>query len=59
MTAYSKFEMFLKDESGQDMIEYALVAGCIGLGLISSMKGVAAAVGTTFAAVGNTLTTGL
>ena len=28
------FVAFVKDESGQDLIEYALVAGLIGLGAI-------------------------
>ena len=44
------------DESGQDLIEYALVAALIGLGAITSMKSVATAVNTAFTTVGSTLT---
>lgn len=44
------------DESGQDLIEYALVAALIGLGAVASMKTLATAVGTTFTTIGTTLT---
>lgn len=47
---------FLKDESGQDLIEYALVAGLIGLGAVVSMSGLATKIGSSFNTVGNTLT---
>lgn len=50
------FATFVKDESGQDLIEYALVAGLIGLGAIVAMTGLATKIGTAFNAVGNSLT---
>lgn len=47
---------FLQDDSGQDLIEYALVAGLIGLGAITAMQGLATKIGTAFNTVGSTLT---
>ena len=46
----------VKDESGQDLIEYALVAALIGLGAVTSMKSFATTIGNAFTAVGSTLT---
>lgn len=46
----------VKDESGQDLIEYALVAALIGLGAVASMKSFATTIGNAFTTVGNTLT---
>lgn len=46
----------LKEESGQDLIEYALVAGMIALGAMAGMSGIVTSIGTTFAAVGTKLT---
>jgi len=46
----------VKDESGQDLIEYALVAAIIGLGTISSMNSLATAIGNSIVGVANTLT---
>ena len=48
--------IFMKDESGQDLIEYALVAGLIGLGAVVAMSGLATKIGTAFGTVGNQLT---
>jgi len=48
--------VLLKDESGQDLIEYALVAGLIALGAIAAMTALAGQVGNTFNSVGNTIT---
>ena len=50
------FAAFLNDESGQDLIEYALVAGLIGLGAVVAMSGLATKIGTAFGSVGNSLT---
>jgi Flp pilus assembly pilin Flp len=33
------FARFIKEDAGQDLIEYALVAALIALGAIASMKG--------------------
>jgi pilus assembly protein Flp/PilA len=42
--------------SGQDLIEYALVAGLIGLGAVVAMSGLSTKIGSAFGAVGNSLT---
>src|SRR4051812_40335916 len=68
--AYSKFKSgeitmknlkntiatLLKDESGQDLIEYSLVAGLIGLGAVAAMSGLATKIGDAFSSVGTELT---
>jgi pilus assembly protein Flp/PilA len=50
------FVALIKDESGQDLIEYALVAGLIGLGAVVAMSGLATKIGSAFNSVGNSLT---
>jgi pilus assembly protein Flp/PilA len=45
----------LHDESGQDMIEYAMVAALVGLGVLAAMKGLKNSIGTAFNGVGNSL----
>jgi len=50
------FLSFMKDESGQDLIEYALVAGLIGLGAVAAMSGLSGKIGNAFNSVGNNLT---
>jgi pilus assembly protein Flp/PilA len=47
------------DESGQDLVEYGLIAGVLALGSVAILKGVATNVATVFTAVGTTLTTAL
>ena len=47
----------LQDESGQDLIEYALVAGLIGLGAVVAMTSLSGKIGSAFNGVGNQLTT--
>jgi pilus assembly protein Flp/PilA len=49
----------LQDESGQDMIEYALVAALIGLSTVAVLGNVSGNISTAYASVGNTLTTAL
>jgi pilus assembly protein Flp/PilA len=44
------------DESGQDLIEYALVAGLIGLGAVAAMSTLSTNIATAFGSVGNQLT---
>ena len=48
--------VLLNDESGQDLIEYALVAGLIGLGAVVAMTTLSGKIGTAFNSVGNQLT---
>jgi pilus assembly protein Flp/PilA len=46
----------LHDESGQDLIEYALVAAVIGLGAAASMRTLATTIATALAVIGTRLT---
>jgi pilus assembly protein Flp/PilA len=57
MTIFTdKSSTFLKDESGQDLIEYALVAAIIALGAVISMTALADAIKNAFTSVGTKLT---
>lgn len=47
----------VNDESGQDLIEYALVAALIALGSVAAMNTLAGSIGTAFGSVGTKLTT--
>jgi pilus assembly protein Flp/PilA len=44
------------EDSGQDLIEYSLIAALIGLGSIAATKGISNTIGNTFNGVGNSLT---
>jgi pilus assembly protein Flp/PilA len=46
----------LSDESGQDLIEYALVAALIALGATAAMSTLATTISTAFTTVGTKLT---
>jgi pilus assembly protein Flp/PilA len=46
----------MTDESGQDLIEYALIAALIGLGTVASLNGLSTSIGGFFNTVGNNLT---
>jgi pilus assembly protein Flp/PilA len=46
---------FVKDESGQDLIEYALVAGLIGLGCVAAMTALSTKIATAFNSIGSQL----
>jgi pilus assembly protein Flp/PilA len=45
----------LRDESGQDLIEYALVAALIALGAITAMQGVATGLSKAFSTISSDL----
>ena len=47
---------FFTEESGQDLIEYALVAALVGLGALGAMKGLSNSIGNTFNSIGTSLT---
>ncbi len=47
---------FLLDETGQDMVEYALVAALIGLSAVVSMKTLSTKIGNAYTSVGTSLT---
>jgi pilus assembly protein Flp/PilA len=46
----------LHDESGQDLIEYALVAALVGLGAVAALKGLKNSIDNTFNSIGSSLT---
>jgi pilus assembly protein Flp/PilA len=46
----------LSDESGQDLIEYALVAALIALGATAAMSTLAGTISTAFTTVGTKIT---
>ena len=46
----------LRDESGQDLIEYALVAALIALGATTAMSSLATSISGAFSTVGSRLT---
>jgi pilus assembly protein Flp/PilA len=50
-------DAFIGDESGQDLVEYALVLALIALAATVSMKTLATNIGTAFTSVGTKLTT--
>jgi pilus assembly protein Flp/PilA len=45
----------MTEESGQDLIEYALVAALVGLGSVTAMQGLAGSIANTFTAIGTSL----
>ena len=55
MTYVESLKKLFRDESGQDLIEYALVAALIALGSVVAMKGLATGIGTAFLNVSNSL----
>jgi pilus assembly protein Flp/PilA len=51
--ALAALHHFLHDESGQDLVEYALVVALISLGATASMSAVATSISAAFSSVGN------
>ena len=48
---------FCKDESGQDLIEYALVVSLVAFGSTAAMGTLASSISNTFVQVGTSLST--
>lgn len=46
----------MSEESGQDLVEYALVTALIALGSVAAMKTLAASISTEFTAINTTFT---
>ena len=46
------FGTMLRDESGQDLIEYALIAAIIALAAVASMSSLANSISNAFSAIG-------
>lgn len=51
------FIRLVQEDSGQDLIEYALIAALIALGAVVGMRALSTDIGTAFNTVGTTLTT--
>lgn len=49
----------LAEESGQDLIEYALVAALLGLGAVASMKTLATTISSAFGSIGTSLSSNI
>jgi len=49
------FTNLMNDESGQDLIEYALIAALIALGAIVAMGSLSTKIGQEFNSIGNSL----
>jgi len=49
----------IEDESGQDLIEYALVAALIGVGAVIALLGLSTRIASAFTTVGTNLTSGI
>ncbi len=52
----SLLQRLLVEDSGQDLIEYALVAAIVGLGAAAAMKGLSNSIKNNFNSVGTSLT---
>ena len=52
----SKFQALLHEDTGQDVVEYALVGVCVALTLVSTLHSLTNAVVSVFTAVSSTLT---
>jgi pilus assembly protein Flp/PilA len=58
MNYFAQLFLNLRDDaSGQDLIEYALVAALIGLGATAAMNNLASSIRTTLDGIGSKLTT--
>lgn len=59
MMRLSSVGNLLREDSGQDLIEYALVAAVIGLAAVAAMSTMASSVNNAFSAVGSKLSSAL
>ncbi|HSW51480.1 MAG TPA: Flp family type IVb pilin [Bryobacteraceae bacterium] len=50
------FQEFWRDEQGQDLIEYALMAGFVAVAAGAIMPSVSTSIGTIFSKIGSVLT---
>jgi pilus assembly protein Flp/PilA len=53
------FRRLHEDESGQDLIEYALVAALIAFAAVTAMQGLATSINSAFSVIGSKLTSSL
>jgi pilus assembly protein Flp/PilA len=59
MTVGFRIIQLCSDESGQDLVEYALITALIGLAAITGVKGVAHSVGSAYTSISSTLASDL
>lgn len=57
--AFHSMSQFFADESGQDLIEYALVAAMIALGSIAAMSSVATGISGAFSSISSAITSAI
>jgi pilus assembly protein Flp/PilA len=50
------WKSFLRDESGQDLVEYVLVAALIALAAISAMKGLGTSISSAYSSLASNMT---
>lgn len=55
MNRIATLRTLLNDDSGQNLIEYALVAGLVGLATVTAMTGLGTKIGNAFSTVGSQL----
>ena len=51
-----RMQLLLQDKRGQDLIEYALMAGFVALGAGALMPGISTSISTVFSKVGSVMT---
>jgi len=57
MSNYNRLLLeLLRDESGQDLVEYALVVALMALGAAATMSTLASTIGTALGSIGSKLT---
>lgn len=59
MNRTATLRTLLNDDSGQNLIEYALVAGLVGLAAVTAMTGLGTKIGTAFSTIGSQLTSSI
>ena len=59
MRALNVLRTLHNDESGQDLIEYALVAALIAFGAVTAMGNLAGSINSAFSTIGSKLTSSL
>jgi pilus assembly protein Flp/PilA len=51
-----RIQELFRDERGQDLIEYAMMAGFVALGAAAVMPGISTSISTVFSKVGSVMT---
>jgi pilus assembly protein Flp/PilA len=57
LALYARFQPLIRDEDGQDILEYAMLISLIALGAVAGVRTVASDLSKTFTNIGNTLNT--